>query len=73
LKSACRREGIVAGVIDFGALHQCRRRHRGLIHISEISWERVDNPRNHVKVSETVKTKIIAIDRTTAWFQASNR
>ena len=34
-----------------------------MIHISEISWERVDNPRNYVKVGETVKAKIIAIDK----------
>jgi small subunit ribosomal protein S1 len=35
----------------------------GLIHISEISWERVENPRDYVKVGETVKAKIIAIDK----------
>jgi small subunit ribosomal protein S1 len=34
-----------------------------LIHISEISWERVDNPRSYVKVGETIKTKIIAINK----------
>jgi len=55
-------EGIVTGVIDFGAFINVDGI-EGLIHISEISWERVDNPRNYVKVGDTVKAKIIAIDK----------
>lgn len=55
-------EGVITGVIDFGAFVNVDGI-EGLIHISEISWERVDNPRNYVKVGETVKAKIIAIDR----------
>lgn len=55
-------EGVITGVIDFGAFVNVDGI-EGLIHISEISWERVDNPRNYVKVGETVKTKIIAIDK----------
>ncbi len=35
----------------------------GLIHISEISWERVEDPKKYVKTGETVKAKIIAIDK----------
>lgn len=54
-------EGVVTGVIDFGAFVNVDGI-EGLIHISEISWERVENPRNYVKVGETVKAKIIAID-----------
>jgi len=55
-------EGVVTGVIDFGAFVNVDGI-EGLVHISEISWERVDNPRNYVKVGETLKAKIIAIDR----------
>lgn len=55
-------EGIVTGVIDFGAFVNVDGI-EGLIHISEISWERVDNPRNYVKVGETVKAKIISIEK----------
>lgn len=55
-------EGIVTGVIDFGAFINVDGI-EGLIHISEISWERVDDPRNYVKVGDTVKAKIIAIDK----------
>ena len=55
-------EGIVTGVIDFGAFINVDGI-EGLIHISEISWERVDNPRNYIKVGDTVTAKIIAIDK----------
>ena len=55
-------EGIVTGVIDFGAFVNVDGI-EGLIHISEISWERVENPRDYVKVGETIKAKIIAIDK----------
>jgi small subunit ribosomal protein S1 len=55
-------EGVITGVIDFGAFVNVDGI-EGLIHISEISWERVDNPRNYVKVGEDVKAKIIAIDK----------
>ncbi len=55
-------EGIVTGVIDFGAFVNVDGI-EGLIHISEISWERVENPRDYVKVGETVNAKIIAIDK----------
>jgi small subunit ribosomal protein S1 len=55
-------EGVVTGVIDFGAFVNVDGI-EGLIHISEISWERVDNPRSYVKVGETIKAKIIAIDK----------
>lgn len=55
-------EGVVTGVIDFGAFVNVDGI-EGLIHISEISWERVDDPRNYIKVGEQVKAKIIAIDK----------
>ncbi len=55
-------EGVVTGVIDFGAFVNVDGI-EGLIHISEISWERVENPRDYVKVGEAVKAKIIAIDK----------
>ncbi|HSX46269.1 MAG TPA: S1 RNA-binding domain-containing protein [Candidatus Saccharimonadia bacterium] len=55
-------EGIVTGVIDFGAFVNVEGI-EGLVHISEISWERVDNPRNYVKVNDKVKAKIIGIDK----------
>lgn len=55
-------EGVVTGVIDFGAFVNVDGI-EGLIHISELSWERVEDPRNYVKVGEKINAKIIAIDK----------
>lgn len=55
-------EGVITGVIDFGAFVNVNGI-EGLIHISEISWERVEDPRDYVKVGDSVKAKIIAIDK----------
>ena len=55
-------EGVVTGVIDFGAFVNVDGI-EGLIHISEISWERVEDPRKYVKNGENIKAKIIAIDK----------
>lgn len=55
-------EGMVTGVIDFGAFVNVDGI-EGLVHISEISWERVEDPRAYVKIGDTVKAKIIAIDK----------
>ena len=55
-------KGIVTGVIDFGAFVNVDGI-EGLIHISEISWERVEDPRKYVKVGDQVEAKIIAIDK----------
>lgn len=55
-------KGVVTGVIDFGAFVNVDGI-EGLIHISEISWERVENPRNYIKTGQEVEAKIIAIDK----------
>ncbi len=55
-------EGTVTGVIDFGAFINVDGI-EGLIHISEISWERVEDPRKYVKTGDKIKAKIIAIDK----------
>lgn len=55
-------KGVVTGVIDFGAFVNVNGI-EGLIHISEISWERVEDPRKYVKVGDEIEAKIIAIDK----------
>lgn len=54
--------GVITGVVDFGAFVNVDGI-EGLIHISEISWERVENPSDYVKVGDQVDAKIIAIDK----------
>lgn len=54
--------GVVTGVVDFGVFVNVEGI-EGLIHISEISWERVNNPGDYVKVGQSVEAKIISIDK----------
>ncbi len=55
-------KGVVTGVVDFGVFVNVEGI-EGLIHISEISWERVNNPSDYVKVGQAVDAKIISIDK----------
>lgn len=55
-------KGLVTGVIDFGAFVNIDGI-EGLIHISEISWERVEDPKKYLKVGQEVEAKIIAINK----------
>ena len=55
-------KGMVTGVVDFGVFVNVDGI-EGLIHISEISWERVNNPADYVKVGDEIDAKIIAIDK----------
>lgn len=55
-------KGVVTGVVDFGVFVNVEGI-EGLVHISEISWERVNNPSDYVKVGAGVEAKIISIDK----------
>ncbi len=55
-------KGVVTGVVDFGVFVNVDGI-EGLVHISEISWERVNSPSDYVKVGDTIEAKIIAIDK----------
>jgi small subunit ribosomal protein S1 len=53
--------GEVTGIVDFGVFVKLEEGLEGLVHISEIDWALVENPRALYKVGETVKVKIIDI------------
>ena len=55
-------KGLVTGVVDFGVFVNVDGI-EGLVHISEISWERVNNPSDYVKTGDVIEAKIIAIDK----------
>ncbi len=54
-------EGTVTGIVDFGVFVKLEEGLEGLVHISEIDWGLVDDPRNFVKVAAKIKAKIIEI------------
>lgn len=68
-------EGEVSGVVDFGAFIKFlppakkdskdeKDKLEGLVHISELAWQLIDNPREIVKTGDMIKAKIIGIDDT---------
>lgn len=54
-------KGRVTGVVDFGIFLNVQGV-EGLVHISEISWERVDNPSDFVKIGDEIEVMIIGIE-----------
>lgn len=54
-------EGKITAVADFGAFLKFDNL-EGLIHISELAWQRIDHPSEIVKVGQNVKAEIIGID-----------
>jgi small subunit ribosomal protein S1 len=54
-------ECVVAGIVDFGIFLKLEEGLEGLVHISEIDWGLVEDPRSMFKVGDKVKAKIIEI------------
>ncbi|HEY4687168.1 MAG TPA: 30S ribosomal protein S1 [Candidatus Subteraquimicrobiales bacterium] len=55
-------EGRVLRLVPFGAFVQIEDNVEGLIHISELSEERLEDPQEAVRVGDEIKVKIIEID-----------
>lgn len=55
-------EGLVTGVVDFGVFVKFGEELEGLVHISELAWQRIDDPKNLMKVGDKVKAQVISLD-----------
>jgi small subunit ribosomal protein S1 len=56
------RKGRVTSVADFGAFVNIDGAD-GLVHLSEISWDRIQHPNEVLKVGQEVDVKVISVDR----------
>jgi small subunit ribosomal protein S1 len=54
-------EGIVTGIMPFGVFVDLDGV-EGLVHISEIAWEKVNHPSNYFNVGQSVKVMVLGID-----------
>ncbi len=54
-------KGKVTGVVDFGIFMNIEGI-EGLVHISEISWDRVEDPAKHAKVGDEIEVVVIGKD-----------
>jgi len=55
-------KGKVERIVDFGAFVNILPGKDGLVHISQISEERVENVEDHMKVGDIVKVKVLDVD-----------
>lgn len=53
--------GEITGIVDFGIFVKVEDGLEGLVHISEVDWTLVENPRAFYKVGEKVNVKIIEV------------
>lgn len=67
-------EGTVRSILDFGAFVEFMPGKDGLLHISEISWNRLDSmDQSGLKEGDKVRVKLIEIDKKTGKYRLSMR
>lgn len=67
-------KGVVRSILDFGAFVEFMQGRDGLLHISEISWERIaDMESSGLKEGDEVTVKLIEIDKKTGKYRLSMR
>lgn len=66
--------GTVRSILEFGAFVEFMPNRDGLLHISEISWERIENMEaSGIKEGDTLEVKLIEIDKKTGKYRLSMR
>ena len=55
--------GKVVKIVDFGAFVEITPNQQGLVHVSQISDQRVENVNDYLKEGQELKVKVIEIDR----------
>ena len=66
-------EGKVKSIMPFGAFIEFMPSKEGLLHISEIKWDRLESMEGVLEVGEEVKVKLIEIDKKTGKFRLSRK
>jgi polyribonucleotide nucleotidyltransferase len=66
-------EGTVKGIKEFGAFVEFLPKKEGLLHISEISWKRLDSMDGLFKEGDKVKVKLLDVDPRTGKFKLSRK
>ena len=66
-------EGVVKGVKEFGAFVEFMPGKQGLLHISEISWKRLETMDGIFNEGDVVKVKLVGLDPKTGKFKLSHK
>jgi polyribonucleotide nucleotidyltransferase len=65
--------GKVKSIMPFGAFIEFMPGKDGLLHISEIKWERLENMDGVLEVGEEIKVKLVEVDKKTGKFRLSRK
>ena len=63
--------GKVKSILEFGAFVEFMPGKDGLLHVSEIAWEKVDDVNKFMKIGDIVEVKLVEIDPKTGKFRLS--
>jgi polyribonucleotide nucleotidyltransferase len=66
-------EAVVKGIKEFGAFVEFLPGKQGLLHISEISWKRLESMEGVLNEGDVVKVKLIGVDQKTGKFKLSRK
>ena len=66
-------EATVKGIKEFGAFVEFLPGKQGLLHISEISWKRLESMEGVLKEGDVVKVKLVGVDHKTGKFKLSRK
>jgi polyribonucleotide nucleotidyltransferase len=66
-------EGKVKSIMPFGAFVEFMPGKDGLLHISEIKWERLENMEGVLEVGEEITVKLVEIDKKTGKYRLSRK
>lgn len=66
-------DGVVKSIMPFGAFVEFMPGKDGLLHISEIKWERLETMEGVMEVGEHVKVKLVEVDKKTGKFRLSRK
>jgi len=65
--------GKVKNIVEFGAFVEFLPGKEGLLHISEISWKRIEKMDGVLQTGEEIKVKLIEIDKKTGKYRLSRK
>ena len=66
-------DGVVKSIMPYGAFIEFMPGKQGLLHVSEIMWERVEDPSKILTEGEEIKIKLIGIDPKSGKFKLSRK
>ncbi|MCD6180413.1 MAG: polyribonucleotide nucleotidyltransferase [Bacteroidales bacterium] len=66
-------KGLIKSITTFGAFVEIMPGKEGLLHVSEIAWERVQNVEDVLKVGEEIEVKLLEVDSTTGKLKLSRK